>query len=367
MRTKNILTWFVFLPTAVTCRAVRLVSPHKRGRTKAPLLVIEAGKAGWDEPAPGLLDIEQSAREYIGEDAVVRLSIERRNWGYLAVVGRTLSRNTPTHYFYDTRTGHQGKIVGWLQAFAIATLLSWYDVVPITLLTNFPARKWRRQVVTVTASRGLILLLMDPGDTGRSIPHNRVLGPVLMPFSEKRLRRLRSEFPTRTDDATLPVVLFIGTMYEPRQTKLNDLGAALAPLPLNFKIISRNLNAPKITEGDYWGALRESNFVVTTADHARERGSDNDFPPHLVYRYTEALVAETCLIAPRVPGPLTAWTHYIPYDSADQLKKDLASLRASPEKIGAIREAGANLIAERVASGSWWQEVDFALGPDALK
>jgi hypothetical protein len=332
-----------------------------------PVLMVEAGAAGWQEPAPGLLDIEQSAREYLGVQGVVRLSIEQRGFGYLTSVLKALRGVRPSHYFYDTRSGHQGKVRGWIQALAVGLLLNWYDAVPITLLTNLPARKWRRQVATVTALKGLVLVLMSPEDIGSAIPHKRTIGPVLMPFSEKRLRRLRSEFPDRSGESVHPIARFIGTVYEPRLTKLASLEEAISSLPMRLEIVARDIKEPKIDEATYWTALRGSTFVVTTADHHTEGpGSDRGVLPHMVYRYTEALVAEACLIAPRVPGPLIPWVHYVPFDSPIQLSSDLAVLLKSPDQIRDIRAAGSKLVSDGISGCDWWRDIDAALGADGL-
>lgn len=363
---KDVPTWLVFLLSRFLLWGVRVLSVHRRHPNQLTTLMIEAGAAGWQEPAPGLLDLEQSAREYLGRECVSRLSIEHRGLGYLLELLTAIRRVRPSHYFYDTRTGHQGKVWGWMQAFMVGLFLTWYDIVPITLLTNFPARKWRRQVATVTARSGLVLVLMSPKDVGGAIPHNRVLGPVLMPFSEKRLSRLRSDFPDRSRENVHPIARFIGTVYEPRLTKLASLQEALSALPIELDIVARNIDQPKINEDSYWTALRGSTFVVTTADHAEEPGSDSGVPPHMVYRYTEALVAEACLIAPRVPGPLVPWVHYVPFDSPFQLSSDLAVLLESPQQIQDIRAAGSTFISDRILGCDWWRDIDVALGSDGL-
>ena len=367
MKRRDLLTLVSYTVSLGLFRIVSFMSPFKQSPEGKSVLAVEAGVAGWREPAPGLLDIEQSAREYLDENSVLRLEITDGDLSYLKQARKFIRENRPTHYFYDTRTGSAGKIRGLTQAFSLALYLTWRGVIPITLLTNFPARKWRRQVSVVTAARGLVLILLDPKDVEGSIPHRRIFGPVLMPFSKQRLERLRQDFPKTRDQKTNATVTFVGTVYEPRLSKLNEISKSLDDTPLVLEIIARDIKSEKIAEERYWKALRRAAFVLTTSDHTIEAGADNDIPPHMVYRYTEALVAEGCLIAPRVNGPLIPWIHFVPFESPGQLSSSLQELLQDPARIDEISEAGGQLIKDRVNSKAWWTEVDDALGPDKLK
>jgi len=314
-----------------------------------------------------LLDIEQSAREYIGHDSVFFVELPLGSHRYLRVVIDRIKTVQPTHFFYDTRTASQGIVRGLIQSLLLAAYLSWKDIVPLTILTNFPSRKWRRQVSVITARKGLILILVDPMVCLGRIPHARVLGPIFMPFSRERLENLRHRFPTVRSHPGQPVLTFIGSVYEPRATTLRHVSKALEPVAVDFHVVSRNVDEKKIAEHPYWSVLRSSDFIFTTSDHVVEPGADTDIPPHMVYRYTEALVAEGCLIAPIVSGPLVPNVHYVPYLSPQQLADDLSTLLENPEKIENIRMAGSKLMASRVEGNAWWTEIDHKLGTDALK
>lgn len=328
-------------------------------------ILLEAGERGWAEPAPGLLELEQSAADYLGEGAVVRFSVSRKS-PYLLQVFRELRRQRPSHYFYDTRTGSQHPVWGSVQALAMAILLEGFSVVPITILTNFPARRWRRQVAAVTARRGLILALL-PLEVVRSvIPHGRVLGPIFMPFSRARMNHIRAESPESMSGNDPFSITFIGSVYEPRRSVIQKLREEFSDSKIEFVVHERDPIGPKIDRKTYWKVLRAANLVFTTADHIEKRGADDGCPQHMVYRYTEALVAESCLVAPDLGSALVPWRHFIPFTSPEELRKTLEELVEEPERIAAIRREGAEFIRLRIENNQWWREVDDALGQDCL-
>lgn len=365
-----ISNWLAVVPAYYLGKALAtlsyMVSPVS-ARGSGPLLVVEAGEAGWNEPAPGLLDIEQSAREYLAAENVRRLSIPRAHSGYLRTVLRTLKESRPSHYFYDTRTGSQHPGWGSLQALVLAVLFAWYGVIPLTILTNFPARRWRRQVSLVTALRGLILVLI-PATLAKSwLPHDRIIGPIFMPLSEKTLRELQSDVSVRHSLRNEASVVFIGSMYEPRRAVVSSLKREFEESNINFESHERDLSAPKIDPATYWKVLQSSAFVFTTADHVHGQGAEGEYPPHMVYRYTEALAAGSCLIAPDLGCELVPFRHFIPFVGAPQLRETLSDMLKNPEQIEHIRVAGAKFIEDRVMRQAWWGELDAALGSDRLK
>ena len=328
-------------------------------------IVLEAGERGWSEPAPGLLELEQSAVEYLGPDSVVRFSV-RGTRPYLSQVLDVLRQERPTHYFYDTRTGSQHPFWGSVQALVLAVLFAYYSVVPLTILTNLPARRWRRQVAAVTARRGLILILMSPAQVLGVLPHRRVLGPIFMPFSQQRLNQIRQEIQRSPGAKVTPTLTFIGSVYEPRRSTLESLTTEFAESNISFEIFARDPAGPKIDQTTYWTVLRESEFLLTTSDHIVKRGADAGSPPHMVYRYTEALIAECCLVAPDLGTALIPLQHFVPFTDAPELRETLEELTKSPQRVERIRREGANFMTDRIENQLWWREVDEALGPDRL-
>jgi hypothetical protein len=352
-----LLYWVAFL----VGRAISVVAPgHGRVSDESSRIVIEAGVAGWLAD-PSLVELLDSARDYFGSKCVVRLEVLPGKPGYIRQVKRCISETAPTHYVYDMRTGSQSLWRGIWEAFAVSALLAWHRITPITILMNLPFRQWRRQAGIVTANRGVILTLMRSEVARRFLPHRRIYGPLFMPFSQKRLEDIRASYPRNHLELKQPTISFVGTVYEPRATLLKSIAEELSQKPVTLQFVLRNLDEPKILGEDYWSVLRGSDMTITTAEHLIERGADADVPPHLVYRYTEALVAETLLLAPLVPSPLIPDEHYVAYTSPKDLALQVDRLLRAPDEIERIRRSGATFIEQRILRHDWWADVSTAL------
>lgn len=338
-----------------------VLSPQSEPVGAPGRLLIEAGEVGWAEPAPGLLELEQSAKEYLGVQNVFRLEVPRGTKSYIRRCCQRILEVRPTHYFYDTRTGSQNPFWGSIQAIVIAVVLAWFRSSPLTILTNFPARRWRRQVSALTAQSGLILVLIRSDEAKIHLPHARVCGPIFMPFSNLRLQQIRKDFPRGSLRKSPKSVTFVGTSYEPRKTRLDEIGLALSKIGIKFIRHERSPQDAKISQERYWRVLRESPVVLTTADHIVKKGADFGFPPHMVYRYTEALVAEACLIAPDLGGPLEPWFHFVPLGQLEDMDATATHLFETRHLVEEISRRGSAFITRRIENQSWWREVDDAL------
>lgn len=362
----KIVIYLCFWASLFLSRAISLVAPRKgRGFVGSSRLVIEAGAAGWVAD-PSLTELLDSARDYLGSDSVVRLEVSTGEPGYIQQVKRCISETAPTHYVYDPRTGSQSVCRGTWEALAIAALLAWQRITPITILMNLPFRQWRRQAAIITANRGVILTLIPSEQAKRFLPHRRLYGPVFMPFSRQRLEQIRATLPQHRVAREHPTISFIGTAYEPRATLLTSIAKELSDKPVTLQFVLRKINEPKILGEDYWRVLGGSEMTITTAEHIAEPGADRDVPPHLVYRYTEALVAESLLLAPPVPSPLVPGEHYVAYTSAKDLALQVERLLRAPEEIERIRRSGASFIEQRILRHTWWAEVSVALRDNPL-
>jgi hypothetical protein len=358
--------YLCFWASSLLGRAISIVVPGKgRNLGGSSRLVVEAGAAGWVAD-PSLVELLDSARDYLGSDSVVRLEILPGKPGYVQQVKRCISETAPTHYVYDPRTGSKSMWRGIGEAFALSALLAWHHITPITILMNLPFRQWRRQAAIITANRGVIVTLMPSEQAKRFLPHRRIHGPVFMPFSQQRLEEIRATLPQHRVAHDHPTISFIGSAYEPRATLLKSIAEELSDKPVTLQFVLRKLDEPKILGEGYWSVLRGSDMTITTAEHMAEPGADTDVPPHLVYRYTEALVAETLLLAPPVPSPLIPGEHYVAYTSAKGLALQVDRLLRAPEEIERIRRSGASFIEQRILRHDWWAEVSGALRGNPL-
>ncbi len=362
----KIAIYLCFWASFLLGRAISMVAPGEdRAQGGSSRIVIEAGARGWVTD-PSLVELLDSARDYLGSECVVRLEVFPGKPGYLRQVKRCISETAPTHYLYDTRTGSRSVWRGIWEAFAVSALLAWYRITPITILFDLPFRQWRRQAAIVTANRGVILTLMPSAVARPFLPHRRIHGPMLMPFSNKRLERIRASYSRRRLDRKRPTISFVGSVYEPRATLLKSIAEELSQKPVTLQFVLRSLDEPKILGEGYWSVLRGSDMTITTSEHFLQKGSDAGVPPHLVFRYTEALVAETLLLAPKVPSPLIPDEHYVAYTSAKDLALQVDRLLRAPDEIERIRRSGATFIEQRILRHDWWGEVNLALSDNPL-
>ncbi|CAB4580374.1 unannotated protein [freshwater metagenome] len=362
----KIAIYLCFWASFLLGRAISMVAPGEgRAQGGSSRIVIEAGATGWVTD-PSLVELLDSARDYLGSECVVRLEVFPGKPGYIRQVQRCISETAPSHYLYDPRTGSQSLWRGIWEAFAVSALLAWYRITPITILMNLPLRQWRRQAGIITANRGVILTLMPSEVAMRFLPHRRIHGPMFMPFSQKRLEHIRASYSRHHLDRKNPTISFIGTVYEPRATLLKSIAEELSQKPVTLQFVLRHPDEPKILGEGYWSVLRGSDMTITTSEHILETGADAGIPPHLVYRYTEALVAETLLLAPKVPSPLIPGEHYVAYTSAKDLALQVDRLLRAPDEIERIRRSGAAFIEQRILGHDWWAGVSAALRDNPL-
>lgn len=344
---------------------VRFCIPTRRAPEPRTLLCIEAGEVGWQ-----LIEFEelyQSACEYLGDDKVCRVTIASRKT-YLREVHEALRTLRPSHYFYDPRTGRQGNIAALANSLVVCGLLRWYRVTPIALLTDSHRRRWRMQCAVVTACSGLTMAPVAPTRVRKRFPHRRLIGPVLMPLSRERLDWLqlrRTQAPAQGQCR----VLFSGSLYEPRRTKVLALEAALRRRGIPMILSTRDIGGTRTPNEDYWNELIETDILFTNADINVVPGDDRMEHLHLLYKYTEALAAGCLLVAPEVDG-LDRWVvagrDYVSYRTVDEAASLIAEYWADSPRRHAIAEQGSRTFRHIVESRSYWASIDTALGPEGM-
>lgn len=343
----------------------RLCIPARTASGVDVRLCIEAGEFGWQ-----LIEFEelyQSACEYLGPDAVAKVAISSRKT-YLAEAHRALRTLRPSHYFYDPRTGPQGGLAAITNSILLCGLLRWHRVTPIALLTDAHRRRWRLQCALVTAATGLTMAPVAPAVIRKRFPHRRLIGPVLMPLSLARLDWLRQQ-KDQAPSGDACRVLFSGSMYEPRRTRVMALQAALSDLGVPLTLSTRGVGGPRTPNDQYWMELVEAGILYSTADIRVVRGDDRMDHLHLLYKYTEALAAGCLLVAPEVEG-LSRWIRagrdYLSYRTIDEAARLIAEYWADPEKRIALAEQGSRTFRHLVESRSYWTSIDTALGAEAM-
>lgn len=326
----------------------------RTARFDRPSICIESGRKGWD--LIEYQEIGQSATEFFGIDDVVKHAVNDRR-RYVRECLSVVRATRPQHYWVDPRSGSQVPLRAVLQSLALALIFAWYAVTPIAWLANGPHRVWRLQAEVLTARSGTCLVFMHPKRGGVQFAHRRVHGPCIFPLSIATLRRLQTERSQRRANAD-PVVSFVGSLYEPRRSRLLALGESLAQQGVRLRIVAPQLTGRRLTNEEYWDALVQSEILVTTADHVESKDQDVVVEPHFIFRFTEALAAGTALVAPVVKGSealLRPGLDYAPYESLTEAAAVVVELCMSSRRRSSVAEQGHETIDYLVQSGWFWK------------
>jgi hypothetical protein len=360
------IVFLTFYLTKIWLLVLRMLRKFQLRRSISPtrtLICIEAGIKGWESIE--FKELYQSACEYLGSDNIIKAVI-RNDESYLDQVESLLSKNPITHYVYDPRTGSQNWLLGLWQALKIASCLHWHGVVPIVLLSDLSVRTWRSQSAMVTADRGVVITFMSPREVQPIFPHQRLVGPCLMPLSEKTFRSFAM---LKEEKAVEQKAVFVGSLYEPRRTILNQIKAGLEQRDLVLEIKGRELGTARIPDQEYWGRLINAPIVITTASQLEQNGSDWTWIPHLLYRYIEAIASGSLLVAPEVSGIRRFFEpgkHFVSFDSVDKAVDVITYYLAHPDEREAIARQGQKQAEYLISSKAFWMGVDIALGSMSL-
>lgn len=325
------------------------------------LLCIESGVRGWE-----LIEYKElynSAIEFFGNDMVKKVEIIT-NQDYISQVKNAIKIYKPTHYFYDARTGSQNIFRGLIQSIRIAIIFQINGIIPICLLTDCPMRTWRSQCGVVSAKRGLVLTLMSPKDIHSIFPHNRIIGPMTMPFSNKTALMLDSLVSNKKAN-TKPSVIFTGSLYEPRTSILEAIKYGLEKHDLELEIKGRILGEKKASDEDYWLRLVNATVVITTSNQISSKDTDFAFLPHLIYRYIEVPASGSLLIAQSVPSIERYFKpneHFISFDTPEDAVNKISYYMKNIEERDKIAKKGFIKAQSIIKSNLYWVSIELSLG-----
>jgi len=333
-----------------------------RDRSIATRFAFYAGSAGWENTE--YVELLASAGEAMGTEAVVPVVAPPRRRLLHCVI--FLVRARPSHFFYDPRWGLQGRVGAQFEGCVIGATLALIRCVPVSLLNDLPEVNWRKKISLVNGNRGICVVLVDPeiGQIYAPEIKNQV-GPMPMALSMQRLQYLKKRwraYEQKPNTGSLKIG-FVGSLYEPRTSILNEAKSRLKPKGLDLVIHGRSLGDPKIGANQYFELLAQAPLTFTTADQAQTESTLN-FPIHLVYRYIEALASGTALIAPSVPGAeiyFVPGIHYIECPDLDYLVEKIPSELSDWKGIEKVREHGRARVEELVAAKFFWTRIDREL------
>ena len=331
-----------------------------------PLMVIEAGERGWDSIE--LKELYQSACEYLEDNSVLRLVVDR-NKSYTRQV-KTLLTKYPevTHYLYDPRTGrYEDKQNIWntfIDSVSMALLLHRNGVTPVAFLSDIGFRYWRCQVAAVTAQTGVVVSFMSNKVSYAMFPHGRLIGPSIYPMSQATLQYLMElRRALETEGKIEKKVRFTGSLYEPRTRFLKRFERLMGP---RADIRGRELGSTRKNDGEYWELIASVAIVITTADQFDQPVADLKHVQHMVYRYLEVLACGSLLLAPAVPGVMNYFTpglHFVSFDSVQDAHDKAVYYLEANEQADRIRLEGQRRAKALIESRVFWLQINAALGP----
>ena len=356
----------IFGPVATVRKLLVSIRILRKGQASRAVVCIAAGEKGWE--AIEFQELSRSAREYLGEQRVVELVVSSPRT-YLRQVWRVLADSEVSHYLFDPRTGSQEFLASYFQSLAIGTMLAYRGVIPIAYCTDISWRNWRLQVALVTAISGVCVCFMDSLKLHRIFPHQRVVGPSIMPFSLETFEKvsaLRSASSVRNKE----LVSFVGSLYEPRTTTLFKIRRLLAEDGIRFHVATRKMGEPRGPNVAYWEALSGSEVQVTTSSQVFEVGRDMAEVNQLVYRVTESLVCGAALVIEDVEG-ISAFfedrVHLYCYKNPEEAVSIIKELLADRRKLSAVKLAGQQRIEEIIRGQIFWRTIDSALGEFSMQ
>lgn len=327
-------------------------------------LVIEAGIVGW--ASVFYSELRDSAREYLPFRCVISSVIDRDD-SYLKQAFTKLRAEKPTHYLFDPRTGSQNPARAMLQSFAVAFFLGRQRITPIIILTDPSVRIWRYQAFLITGSTGAVVTLVDPNLMGHLFPHNRIIGPTLMPISLKTLDELESMTNIIPRDTfNTHEIFFLGSLYSNRLDFFNLLSGTLSSQgsPSELILEAKSVDVSQI---DYWNRLTKFDCLLTTTfqiqidpNYMRDRIWINQ----MVFRISESLAAGRLLYSPAVPGMdryFDAEVHYISYVGVEDLARKIDYYRRHPHLGAIIATTGKLKYRELVNEKVFWKLIDRLL------
>jgi glycosyltransferase involved in cell wall biosynthesis len=332
----------------------------RRGASGPAVLAIDSGDLSWR-----FIDYEElleSAREYMGEDRVVKVTITDRE-RYVRQVRHQVLDQGVSHYFYDPRSASERPLRSWVQAFSLATLLAWRGITPISRMTDVHHRRWRAQTTLMSARVGIVTALMAP-DRARSLAvHRRLVGPLPMPLSGRtyaRLRQIRKEETVRPGS-----VVFVGLLYHPRSEFLREVERLLGAAGVKLEMRVREAGGPRISNDEYWRTLMRADVIISSSVMSQGPGRDRIDESHLIYRFTEACAVGRPLVAQAVAGGdhvFKSGRDFFGCTDAASAVKVILNLLRNTEVRERVADAGATRAAQLVSSNYFWRTIDSSLG-----
>jgi hypothetical protein len=328
-------------------------------------ILISAGIKGWESIE--FKELLQSAIEYLNNDNQVIQHKISQPQNYYIELKEILNKEVVTHAFYDPRSGSQKLVKGFIESVKISFLFCKFNVVPIVMLADISHRIQRIKGAIVSANFGIAISFVSTKIMSPIFPHNRLFGPLVMPFSCNTLDKIEKlEKHINSDEYA---ACFIGSLYEPRITLLNNIKEGLLKFNLNLEIKGRGPSGQRRPDQEYWETLTKTPIIITTSDQILSTDLDWAWTPSLVYRYLEALTCGSLLVAPKVP---TVQRYFVPqldfisFESPEEAVEKIVYYFNNKQEAKKIAQNGHRKAKALIESKIFWLQIDFCLSKHSI-
>ena len=205
--------------------------------------------------------------------------------------------------------------------------------------------------------------LASPKNISTIFPHQRIIGPMTMPFSIQTLQSINL-LKEKLNKNVKKDLTFVGSLYEPRTTILKEINTELVKKNIKINMVWRELGSKKTTDEKYWLKLLDSKMIITTSNQIENNKTDWANINHLVYRYLEVPLCGSVLIAQKVPALEKYFQediHYISYENSQEAVKKIIYYLDNKEELIKIAHKGHEKAVSIVNSNLYWNIVDSSL------
>jgi len=334
------------------------LATQKGKKTK---VLLEAGTVGWESVFYS--ELRESLQDYTTAETIEISQIDRDR-AYLPQVIRKLNSEKPTHFCIDPRTGSQKSFRALCESFVLVAILGFLKINPIVILTDASIRRWRIQSIILTANIGVIVTFLEVKGMGGLFTHKRVIGPIVMPISEKRLSYLdeRNKIQEK-NGATDNSVFFIGSLYPKRSDFFEVLNQELQNINSKMQVVFENKSA-KVSAEDYWNRISSSKFLITTTFQQENSlfKMDRIDLNQMVFRISEVLAAGKLLFCTDVPGIeefFQKGIHFVNFTTPEEAARKIDYYSLHVDLAQRIATNGRDKIGELISKKEFWKAIDL--------
>jgi len=342
---------YYFIVITAKFRFYKTPSINRKHNAKCVLFVTR----DWGKETTLNIDISESLEEFCGEDNFKVLEVLKYDNILEAIEKETENKNY-SHIIFDTRimltaNGLLNVMQSLYRCYFIARLLNCRGVTCLCGMTDLQPG-YKLQAELLTSYGGIAISWSDNANGKFQLRHNRFIGPLFTPKSQKTIRKLLN---SSLDGIPKSDVAIMGANYEPRKSLVDNLTVWLKSKKIQFyKNTRKDLEAIS-----YLNIYRNSkisfntNWVVGKKDKY-----------HFVGRNFEITLAGSLLLTQKCQGLdlyLEEGRDYIAFDDFNDLVKKIDYYLSHEEERALIAKSGQQKVLELFNTNFVWNEVNKCL------